>query len=71
MVPLSYAQQRMWFIDQLTPGRSSYNIPGGMRLEGRLNLDALRNSLTEIMRRHESLRTRFVAIKGEPRQVMR
>lgn len=70
MVPLSYAQQRMWFIDQLTPGRSSYNIPGGMRLEGPLNLDALRNSLTEIMRRHESLRTRFVAIKGEPRQVI-
>ena len=69
-MPLSYAQQRMWFIDQLTPGRSSYNIPGGMRLEGPLNLDALRNSLTEIMRRHESLRTRFVAIKGEPRQVI-
>ena len=69
-MPLSYAQQRMWFIDQLTPGRSSYNIPGGMRLEGPLNLDALRNSLTEIMRRHESLRTHFVAIKGEPRQVI-
>ena len=70
MLPLSYAQQRMWFIDQLTPGRSSYNIPGGMRLEGPLNFDALRNSLNEIVRRHESLRTRFVSVKGEPRQVI-
>jgi len=70
MLPLSYAQQRMWFIDQLTPGRSSYNIPGGMRLEGPLNFDALRNSLYEIVRRHESLRTRFVSVKGEPRQVI-
>ena len=66
MLPLSYAQQRLWFIDQLTPGRSSYNIPGGMRLEGPLDLEALRSSLTEIARRHESLRTRFVAVKGEP-----
>jgi amino acid adenylation domain-containing protein/non-ribosomal peptide synthase protein (TIGR01720 family) len=70
MLPLSYAQQRMWFIDQLTPGRSAYNIPGGMRLEGPLDIDALRKSLSEIVRRHESLRTRFVAIKGEPRQVV-
>lgn len=67
---LSYAQQRLWFIDQLTPGRAAYNNPGGMRLAGTLNLDALRNSLKEIVRRHEALRTRFIAVKGEPQQVV-
>src|SRR5438045_6836915 len=69
-LPLSYGQQRLWFIDQLTPGRSAYNIPGGMRLEGPLNVDALRKSLEEVTRQHESLRTRFIAVKGEPQQVI-
>jgi amino acid adenylation domain-containing protein/non-ribosomal peptide synthase protein (TIGR01720 family) len=69
-LPLSYAQQRLWFIDQLAPGQAAYNNPGGMRLSGPLNLDILRKSLTEIVRRHEALRTRFVSAKGEPQQVI-
>ncbi len=69
-LPLSFAQQRLWFLDQLEPGSPLYNIPGALRLEGRLNVSALRQSFDEIMRRHESLRTRFVVVEGEPVQVI-
>src|SRR5262249_6582940 len=53
--PLSFAQQRLWFIDQLEPGNAVYNIPAAVRLEGRLNLEALERSVNEIVRRHEAL----------------
>jgi amino acid adenylation domain-containing protein len=69
-LPLSYAQQRLWFLDQLEPGNAFYNVPLAVRLSGRLKQQALEESLNEVVRRHESLRTRFVSVDGEPRQVI-
>ena len=66
--PLSYAQRRLWFISQLDPGSAAYNIHFGIRLTGKLNQLALENSLNEIIRRHEVLRTRFVMEGDEPLQ---
>src|SRR6185295_3182682 len=68
--PLSYGQQRLWFLDQLEPGSPVYNLPTGVRLRGALDLQALQRSLNEIIRRHESLRTRFVKLDGQPVQVI-
>ncbi|WP_279636870.1 non-ribosomal peptide synthetase [Corallococcus llansteffanensis] len=67
-LPLSFAQQRLWFIDQLVPGASTYNVPSILRLEGELHLEALRQSLTELVRRHEALRTCFPSRQGQPFQ---
>jgi acyl carrier protein len=69
-MPMSFAQQRLWFLDQLEPGGWSYNIPGAVRLRGRLNVEALAWSLTEVVRRHEALRTVFPAGAGEARQLV-
>ena len=69
-LPLSFAQQRLWFLNQLVQGDVSYNIPGAVRIKGELEVRALERSLGEIVRRHESLRTRFLAVEGEPRQVI-
>ncbi|GLV53936.1 hypothetical protein KDH_07870 [Dictyobacter sp. S3.2.2.5] len=66
--PLSFAQQRLWFLDQLEPGSSVYNIPLALRLRGAFNVSALEQTLREIVRRHESLRTRFVSRAGEAYQ---
>ena len=55
-IPLSFAQQRLWFIDQLEPGQTTYNIAHAVRLTGALDFNALRRSVTEIVRRHEVLR---------------
>ena len=69
--PLSFAQERLWFLDQLEPGGSSYNIPQAVRLTGRLDAAALAGSLSEIVRRHESLRTTFErTAAGSPGQVI-
>jgi len=68
-LPLSFAQQRLWFIDQVEPGNPSYNMPIAVRLTGELNASALEASLNEIVRRHESLRTTFSARDGQPAQV--
>src|SRR5205823_11878733 len=57
--PLSSAQQRLWFIDQLDPGNAAYNMPESVRLTGELNKPALRHAWREIIRRHEILRTCF------------
>ena len=67
-LPLSFAQQRLWFIEQLLPGTPVYNMPAALRLEGDLDARALRLSLSEIVRRHEVLRTVFPALNGEPVQ---
>ncbi|QFS50801.1 non-ribosomal peptide synthetase [Nostoc sphaeroides] len=68
--PLSYAQQRLWFLSQLEPQSSAYNIPAAIRLTGRLNIAALENSINEIVHRHEILRTTFTVVDGEPVQVI-
>nr|WP_227028209.1 non-ribosomal peptide synthetase [Corallococcus soli] len=66
--PLSFAQQRLWFIDQLEPGTSLYNMPLPLRLSGALDEGALRKSLDALMARHESLRTTFRVEAGQPVQ---
>lgn len=63
-LPLSYAQQRLWFIDQLEPGNVSYNVHGAVQIEGPLHAGELERTLQEIVRRHESLRTRFISVEG-------
>src|SRR6266545_2959859 len=68
--PLSYAQQRLWFLDQLTPGQSIYNVPAAVKLEGKLEIGALEQALSELVRRHESLRTTFMMAGDEPVQVI-
>lgn len=66
---LSFAQQRLWFLDKLVAGSPVYNMPSALRLKGKLNLRALEKALTEIVRRHEALRTTFPEVDGEPVQV--
>lgn len=66
--PMASAQQRLWFFHQLEPGSPAYNMPVAIRLEGRLNLSALHQSLSHIVRRHEILRTTFDSIDGQPLQ---
>ena len=58
-LPLSFAQQRLWFLDQIQPGGTAYNLPAAMRLTGRLSVKALEQSLSELVRRHEAPRTVF------------
>src|SRR6185503_1660198 len=70
VMPLSFAQQRLWFIDQLEPGNPVYNTPRGVRLRGTLDVTALERALTELVRRHEALRTTFRDLHGEPVQVI-
>ncbi len=67
--PLSFAQQRLWFLDQLAPGQADYNIPAALRLTGRLNVPALEAGINEIVRRHDALRTVFGAVEGRPFQL--
>lgn len=69
--PLSFAQERLWFIEQLEPGTPSYNVPRAFRMSGPLDLDSLRDALSSIVRRHEVIRTVFRAPDGIPRQVVR
>jgi amino acid adenylation domain-containing protein len=69
-LPLSFAQQRLWFIDQLEAGSPFYNSPAAVRLYGQLDLPALEQTFTELVRRHESLRTHFAVEGGEPVQVI-
>src|SRR6185312_3136046 len=69
-VPLSFAQQRLWFIDQLEGGSAFYNLPLAVRLQGELQVAALERTLSEIVRRHEVLRTHFEAEGGAPVQVI-
>ncbi len=70
-IPLSFAQQRLWFIDQLEPGNAQYNIPITLRLRGHLNIKALHQAINFIAARHEVLRTVFqLGESGEPIQVI-
>jgi amino acid adenylation domain-containing protein len=67
-LPLSFAQQRLWFLDQLQPGNPAYHIAAAVRLRGALNVSALDQSLNELVRRHEVLRTTFPLHDGQPVQ---
>jgi amino acid adenylation domain-containing protein/non-ribosomal peptide synthase protein (TIGR01720 family) len=69
-MPLSFAQQRLWFTNELEPNSSTYNMPGAIRLTGQLDLVSLERTLQEIIRRHEALRTNFISHNGQPMQVI-
>jgi len=67
---LSFAQQRLWFLNQLEPDSAFYNNPLALRLQGRPEVSVLAATLSEVVRRHEVLRTRFAAVEGRPSQVI-
>ncbi|MFP2911744.1 condensation domain-containing protein, partial [Pyxidicoccus sp. 3LFB2] len=69
-LPVSFAQQRLWFLDQYQPGSAVYNMPAALRLEGALEVDTLKRGFDLLVRRHESLRTTFAVQDGEPVQVI-
>jgi hypothetical protein len=69
-LPLSYGQQRLWFIDRLEGSSSEYNMPEALRLRGELDQEALQRTVDTIVERHESLRTRFEERDGEPAQMI-
>ncbi len=67
-LPLSFAQQRLWFLDQLVPNNPFYNVPAALRLTGALNFSALQQTFNEIVRRHEALRTTLAVVSSQPVQ---
>src|SRR6185295_3269839 len=67
---LSYAQQRLWFLDQFAPQSAVYNVPAAIKLTGELDEAALEQTVSEIARRHEVLRTSFLSVTGQPVQVI-
>lgn len=69
-VPLSFAQQRLWFVQQLIPDSAAYNVVIALKLAGRLDARLLEASFEEMMRRHEILRTTFISVQGEPVQAI-
>ncbi|HKY29323.1 MAG TPA: amino acid adenylation domain-containing protein, partial [Pyrinomonadaceae bacterium] len=68
---VSFAQQRLWFLDQLEENRASYNVPRALRLSGMLNVEALRRTLNELVSRHEPFRTCFESVDGTLRQIIK
>src|SRR5580704_10385064 len=68
--PVTFAQQRLWFLDQLQPDSASYNVAWSIQIKGQLEVQALGRSLSEIVRRHEVLRTVFGEENGEPVQMV-
>ncbi|MFB8791840.1 MAG: amino acid adenylation domain-containing protein [Potamolinea sp.] len=69
-LPLSFAQQRLWFLDQLVSENPFYNMPTALRLKGNINVSALQQTFTEILRRHEALRTTFGMVEEQPFQLI-
>ncbi|OKH38899.1 non-ribosomal peptide synthetase [Calothrix sp. HK-06] len=69
-LPLSFAQQRLWFLDQLQPNSTAYNLVYSFKIQGLLNIGALENSIANIIERHELLRTNFINIDGQALQVI-
>ena len=69
-LPLSFAQQRLWFLDQLAPDQSFYNIPASIRHRGKLNIGAFKKTVEALIMRHEVLRTTFGVEEGQPYQII-
>jgi amino acid adenylation domain-containing protein/non-ribosomal peptide synthase protein (TIGR01720 family) len=69
-LPLSYAQERLWFLDQLEPGSTTYNVSMAVRMQGGLEVGVLERALIEVVRRHEVLRTRFTSTLGKATQII-
>jgi amino acid adenylation domain-containing protein/non-ribosomal peptide synthase protein (TIGR01720 family) len=67
---LSFAQQRIWFLEQLEPGKPTYNIPGSVRIKGKVDVTKFHASINEIVKRHESLRTIFPSEEGKVKQII-
>jgi amino acid adenylation domain-containing protein len=70
VIPLSFSQERMWFVHQLDPQGSAYNVVGAVRMSGALDVHALQRSLDDLVQRHEALRTTFPVVNGQPAQVI-
>jgi hypothetical protein len=70
LYPMSFAQERLWFMDQVEPGKAFYNIPTAVLVSARLDIPVLEQAFTAILRRHEALRTVFQLVDGEPRQIV-
>src|SRR6266404_568126 len=70
LLATSFQQQRLWFLDQLEPGTIAYNLPRVMRLSGALDPATLAKALQSVISRHESIRTVFTTLDGEPKQVV-
>src|SRR5580704_12155289 len=68
--PASFAQQRLWFLDQLEPGTAAYNLPRAFRITGPLNVDILTRAFQIVIYRHASLRTVFDSVDGDARQIV-
>ncbi len=68
--PTSFAQERLWFLDQLVPNNAFYNLNTSLRLTFAIDHEVLESSLNEIIRRHETLRTTFKSVDGKPMQVV-
>jgi amino acid adenylation domain-containing protein len=69
-LPLSFSQERLWFLHQLEPESTAYSMPGSLRLKGRLDTEAFEQAFVELARRHEALRTTFRSVDGRPEQVI-
>src|SRR5579862_4540057 len=69
-LPASFAQERLWFLDQFEPGSAAYNIPRVFRIRGPLHVDVLRRAFQSTVQRHAALRTTFDSVEGEARQVV-
>jgi hypothetical protein len=69
-LPASFAQERLWFLDQLEPGTAAYNLVRAFRITGPLNVQAMTSAIAAVVRRHESLRTVFENVEGSARQVV-
>src|SRR5262249_22979634 len=70
-LPLSFAQERLWFLDQLEPDNPFYNVPVALRVRGALDVGVLERSLQSVLERHHVLRARFAAVDGRPAEIIR